>query len=170
MVRSGSSSVERLLREVAHLQARAELDDARVRRQHARHHLQQRRLAGAVLPHHAPALAAADGQVQIVVNDATSVRLADIFEHRDLLARARRLAEVEFHDLPLLRQLDLFNLLQRLHAALHLRGLRRVRREPLDEALLLGEHRLLPRVRRFAVRLADARARARRNRSCPSSS
>ena len=72
-----------------------------------------------------------------------------------MIARARRLPEVELHDAPLLRQLDLLDLLERLHAALHLRGLRRVRGEPLDEPLLLREHRLLPRVRRLAIRLAD---------------
>ena len=119
------------------------------------HHLQQRRLAGAVLPHHAPALAAADGQVQTVVDDPAAVGLGHVFERRDLLARSRRLPEVELHDPALLRQLDLLDLLERLHPALHLRGLRRVRGKPLDEPLLLREHRLLPGVRRFAVGLAD---------------
>jgi hypothetical protein len=63
--------------------------------------------------------------------------------------------EVELHHAPLLRQLDFFDLLECLDAALHLRGLCRVRREALDEPLFLGEHRLLPRVRRLAVRVAD---------------
>ena len=63
--------------------------------------------------------------------------------------------EVELHDLPLLRQLDLLDLLQRLHAALHLRRLGGVRGEPLDETLLLGQHRLLARVRRLAIGLAN---------------
>ena len=64
----GVEHVERLLREVAHLQARAERDRPFVGRDRAGDHLQQRRLAGAVLAHHAPALAAADGQVDAVVD------------------------------------------------------------------------------------------------------
>ena len=68
--------------------------------------------------------------------------------------RARR-AEVEVHDLALLGQLDLLDLLERLHAALDLPGLGGVGREAVDEPLLLGEHRLLPRVRGLAVGLAD---------------
>ena len=164
----GVEQVERLLREVAQLEARAEADCAGVGRQAAGDHLEQRRLAGAVAAHHAPALAAADRQVQAVVDDARSVRLAHALEHGHLVAGARRLPEVELHDLPLLRQLDPLDLLQRLHAALHLRRLGGVGREALDEALLLGQHRLLARVGRLAVGLADARARARRSRSCPS--
>ena len=117
--------------------------------------LQQRRLAGAVSAHHRPALAAADRQREPVVDDAPAVRLADVLEHGDLIARARRLAEVELHDAPLLGQLDLLDLVERLDAALHLRRLRRVRLEALDEALFLGEHRLLPRVRGLAVGLAQ---------------
>ena len=55
-----------------------------------------------------------------------------------------------------LRQLDLLDLVERLDPALHLRRLRGVRREPIDEALFLGQHRLLTRVGRLAVRFADA--------------
>ncbi len=89
------------------------------------------------------------------MDDALAVRLRDVLERRHDVARPRRLAEVELDDVPLLRQLDLLDLLERLHAALHLRRLGRVRGEALDEPLLLREHRLLPRIRRFAVRLAD---------------
>ena len=78
-----------------------------------------------------------------------------MLERRHLLARPRRLPEIELHDPALLRQLDLLDLLERLDAALHLRGLGGVRRKAVDEPLLLREHRLLPRVRRLAVRLAD---------------
>ena len=77
-------------------------------------------------------------------------------ERDDVVARARRLPEVEPHDLAPAGQLDLLDLLELLHAALHLRGLRGVGREALDEALLLGEHRLLPRVGGLALRLAQA--------------
>ena len=89
------------------------------------------------------------------MHDAASVLLGDALEHRDLLAGAWRRPEIELHDLALLRQLDLLDLLERLDAALHLRGLGGVGREALDEALLLREHRLLARVRRLAVGLAD---------------
>ena len=122
----------------------------------AGNHLQQRRLAGAVPAHDRPALAAPDRQVDAVVDHPRAVRLRHVLEHGDLFARARRLAELEVDDPPLLRQLDLLDLVERLDAALHLRRLRRVRREALDEALFLGQHRLLARVRRLAVRLADA--------------
>ena len=89
------------------------------------------------------------------MHDAAAVRLRDALEHRHLIARARRLPEVEFDDAPLLGQLDPFDLLERLDAALHLRRLGGMRREPVDEALLLGQHRLLTRVGRLAVGLAD---------------
>ena len=89
-------------------------------------------------------------------------------EDGNLIARTRRLPEVEFDDAALLRQLDLLDLVERLDAALHLRRLRGVRREALDEALLLGQHRLLAGVGGFAIRFAQRRARARRSRSCRS--
>ena len=89
------------------------------------------------------------------MDDALSVRLRDILEHGNLVAGTRRLAEIKPHDAPLLRQLDLLDLLERLDAALHLRRLGGVRREAFDEALLLGEHRLLPRIRRFAIGFPD---------------
>ena len=164
----GIEQLRRLLREVAHLHAGADTHVAPVRRQRAGDHLQQRRLAGAVPAHHRPSLAAPDRQVDAVVDHATAVGLRQILKHRDLLAGARRLAEVEIDDAPLLRQLDLLDLVERLDAALHLRRLCGVRGEAFDEPLLLGEHRLLPGVGRLAIRLADARARARRSRSCPS--
>ena len=77
------------------------------------------------------------------------------FDHRHLVAGARRNAELELHHLALLGQLDLLDLVQRLDAALHLRGLGGVRPEALDEALLLGQHGLLPRERRLLIGLAD---------------
>ena len=89
------------------------------------------------------------------MNGATSVRLRDGFEHRNLLAGSGRRAEVELHDAPLLRQLDLVDLFERLHPALDLCRLGGMRREPFDEPLLLRQHRLLPHVRRFAVGLAN---------------
>ena len=78
-----------------------------------------------------------------------------ILDHRDLIARARRDAKFELHHLALLRQLDLLDLVERLDAALHLRRLGRVGPEAVDEALLLGEHGLLPRESRLLIGLAD---------------
>ena len=146
----------RLLREVAHLHARADAHAAPVGGQHAGNHLQQRRLAGAVPAHDRPALAAPDRQVDAVVDHAAAVGLRQILQHRDLLARPRRLPELEVDDLPLLRQLDLLDLVERLDPALHLRRLRGVRGEAVDEALFLGQHRLLTGVGRLAIGLADA--------------
>jgi hypothetical protein len=60
-----------------------------------------------------------------------------------------------FTGLALLRQLDPFDLLERLDAALDLRGFGGMRREALDEALLLGQHRLLTSVGGLTVGLAD---------------
>ena len=77
------------------------------------------------------------------------------FDHRHLVARARRIAEVELDHDAALRQLDLLDLVERLDAALHLRGLGGVGLEAIDEALFLGEHRLLARICGFAIGLAD---------------
>jgi hypothetical protein len=118
-------------------------------------HLQQRRLARAIATHDAPALATTDGEVDAIVDDASAVAFGDALERGDLVAGPRRRAEVEFHDAALLRQFDLLDLLQCFHAALDLRRLCRVRGEPLDEALLLGEHGLLPGVGGFAIGFAD---------------
>ena len=81
--------------------------------------------------------------------------MRDVLEHRHLLAGPRRRPEVELHHLALLRQLDLLDLVERLHAALHLRRLGGVGGEPVDEPLLFRQHRLLPGVGRLAVRVAD---------------
>ena len=89
------------------------------------------------------------------MDDARTVGFSHALERGHLLARSGRRAEIELHDLAFLRQLDLLDLVERFHAALHLRGLGRVRRKAIDEALFLREHRLLARVRRLAIRLAN---------------
>ena len=121
----------------------------------ARDHFEQRGLARAVLAHHGPALAAAHGQAEAVVNHARAETFVQIFDHRHLIARARRHAKLELHHVALLRQLDLLDLVERLDAALHLRGLGGVRPEAIDEALLLGEHGLLAREGRLLIGLAN---------------
>ena len=151
----GIEHVQRLLREVSHVQAGAQPHASRIGRARAGDHFEQRGLARAVPSHHGPALAAADGEAEAVVNHARAVALVQILDHRHLVARARRHAELELHHLALLRQLDLLDLVQRLDAALHLRRLGRVRPEAVDEALLLGQHGLLPREGRLLIGLAD---------------
>ena len=89
------------------------------------------------------------------MNDPPAVRFGDVFEHGDLLARAWRRPEVEVHHPPPLRQLDLLDLLERLHPALDLSGLGRMRGKPVDEPLFLRQHRLLPGVRGLPVGFAD---------------
>ena len=66
-----------------------------------------------------------------------------VLERGDVLAGARRRLELEVHRLPALGRLDAVDLLQLLDPALHLRGMRGARLEALDEADLLGQHRLL---------------------------
>ena len=121
----------------------------------AGNHLEQRSLARAVPAHHRPTFAAADGEVEALVDHARAIALVQVLDHRHLIAGARRNAELELDHLPLFGQLDLVDLVQRLDAALHLRGFGGMRLEALDEALLLGQHRLLPGERGLLVGLAD---------------
>jgi hypothetical protein len=67
--------VHRVLGEVAELDRGADGHRAAVGLGLAGHHLQQGRLARAVLAHHAPALLAADHQVEAVVDDLLAVGL-----------------------------------------------------------------------------------------------
>ena len=87
--------LHRVLREVAELHRRAERDAAGVGRGVAGDELEQRRLAGAVHAHHAPALAAADPEVEAVEDDALAVGLVHAGELHDVVARARRRPELE---------------------------------------------------------------------------
>ena len=143
--------VKRLLREVSQTQAGPQPYASVVGQGSAGDHLKQRGLARAVAPHHRPALAPPHRQVESRVKYTRPVGLVQIFNHHDLVARPRRRSKFELHYLPLLRQFDLFDLVQRLDAALHLSRLGRVGLEPFNEALFLGEHGLLPSKRRLLV-------------------
>ncbi len=147
--------LHRVLREVAELHRGAERDVARIRGALPRDQLQQRRLARAVRAHHAPALAAADPQVESVEDDLLAVGLVDAGELHDVVAGARRGTELEVVGLAPLRRLDLLDLVELLHARLHLRGVARARLEARDERLFLREHRLLARVLRLLLALGD---------------
>ena len=144
--------VERGLGEVAELEARPELHVALVGLEGARHQLEQGALAGAVDPHHAPALAALDLEVEPVVHDVLAVGLPDAAEGRHVVPRARGLLHQEGHQHAPLGRLELVDLLELLDPALDLGRLGRVLLEALDEALLLLEHRLLAREGRLLVR------------------
>ena len=151
----GIEHVERLLGEVAHREAGAEADAAGIGLDGAGDHFEQRGLPRPVAAHHRPALAAADGQVEAVVDHARAVALVQVLDDRHLVAGARRHAEFELHHVALLGQFDLLDLVERLDAALHLRGLGGVRAEAVDEALLLGEHGLLAGEGGLLIGLAD---------------
>src|SRR5439155_25117779 len=120
-----------------------------VRRGDTRSELEQRGLARAVRAHHAPALAAADQEVEPGEHRAVAPRLVDTRQAQHVLARARRGAELERERLAPFGRGDLLDLLDLLDARLHLRGVARARLEARDERLLLGEHRLLARVLRL---------------------
>ena len=121
----------------------------------AGNHFEQCGLTGAIPAHHCPAFSAADCEAESVVDHAWTVALAQIFEYRDLIAGSRRHAKFELHDLPFLRELDLFDLVQRFDTALHLSGFGGVGLEALDKTLFLGEHGLLARKRCLLIGLAN---------------
>ena len=92
-VRVAVEHLHRVLGEVAELDAARRVGTRRRRAATAPDdQLEQRRLAGAVDAHHAPALAAPDQQIEAVVDDVVAVALVDALQLDDVVARARRLA------------------------------------------------------------------------------
>src|SRR6185436_4966609 len=84
--------------------------------------------------------------------------LAQVLDLDDVVAAARRRAELEAALDQAARRRDLLDLVELLDARLHLRGLGRLRLEALDEAALLGQHGLLARkLGLAALRLLGAR-------------
>ena len=79
----------------------------------------------------------------------------EVFNDGHLVPGASRGPEFEPNDLPLLRQFDFVDLVERLDAALHLGGLGGVRLEPLNEPLLFRQHGLLAAKGGLLIRLAD---------------
>ena len=132
-----------MLGEIAHLDAGAEADAAIIRLGGASDEFQQRRLAGAVHAHHAPALPAAHLEVEALVDAATAIALVHVPERDHVLARARGGRKIEQHGLPALGRIHPVDFLQLFHPALHLCCMRGARLEALDELDLLGQHRLL---------------------------
>jgi len=120
-----------------------ELHLACVGRELAGHDAEERRLPGAVRPDDRDALAALHLRREAPVDDLRPERLEDTVEPHDLLARARRLGEVERERRALLAHLDLVHPVEHLLAALRLARLGRLGAEPVDEPLQLGAPRLL---------------------------
>src|SRR5207253_8467921 len=102
-----------------------------------------------------PPLAATYEHAEPGVHHSRAVLLRHARHLHHVLARARRLAELEALLDEAARRLDALDLVELLDPALHLRRLRRLRAEALDEAHLLGEHRLLPLVLRLSPRRLD---------------
>ncbi len=127
----------------------AVLDGARIGLDGARDHLEQRRLARAVGPHERDLVAAVHGEVEAVVHGLVAVALHEAAGAHHLVARARGLLEVELDGLLLLGKLDALDLLELLHAILHLLGLRGLVAELLDERLHMGD--LLGLLRRLGA-------------------
>jgi hypothetical protein len=114
--RARIEDLHRMLGEVAHLHARADRDRTGIRLGLPGDQAEQGRFSGAVHAHHAPALAAAQQQVEPVVDRPRAVALLHRSEIRDIVARARRRTKLEFDHLPPLRRLDLLDLLELLDA------------------------------------------------------
>src|SRR5258708_26456386 len=122
-----------MLGEIADSDAAADRYRAIVGLGRARHQLEQGRLAGAVDAHHAPALPAADHEVQPLIDASGAVALVDVFQADDVLTGARRRQKIERHGLAALRRFDALDLVELLDPALHLGGMRGPRLEALDE-------------------------------------
>jgi hypothetical protein len=81
-------------------------------------------------------------EVEPVVDHAAAIALVTPFRLDHVLARARR-GRNSKATVCGARRLDALDLVELLHPALHLRGVRGARLEALDELDLLGQHRLL---------------------------
>jgi hypothetical protein len=101
-------------------------------------------ILSAVDAQHAPPLAPAQQEVEVLVHDEIAVGLRDARELHHVFTAARRWLELEAHLLDPARWLDALDLLELLHARLHLGGVRGAGLEALDEGELLLEHGLLP--------------------------
>ena len=139
----GIELLHRVLGEIAPLNARANGHAARIGLGGASHQLEQGRLAGTVDAHHAPALAAAHEQVEAAIDLKLTVTLVHGLELDHLVSRARRWSKVEARQLAPLARLHEIDLVDLLLSRLNLRSMARAGLEPLDEGVLLGQHRLL---------------------------
>ena len=143
-----------VLREIAHGHMRPVFQRARIGGRHAGNHLQQRGLAGAVRTDECDFLAAVHREIQMLVYNVVAVRLRDVLELHNEIARARRLTEVEMDGPAALGNLDALDLLQLAHAVLHLLCLRGLVAETLDEGLHMLDLRVLLLLRRHELLIA----------------
>src|SRR5882757_931238 len=135
--------IHRVLGEIAHFDAAADRRRAVLGLARARDELEQLRLAGAVDTYHALALAAADREIETIIDPLAAIALVHLLQADDVLARAGCGEEIERHGLAPPRWLDALDLVELLDPALHLRSMRSARLEALDELDFLGQHRLL---------------------------
>jgi hypothetical protein len=151
----GLEHVQRLLREVAHIQAGAEPHASGIRSAGPGNHFEKRSLARAVSSHDGPAFSTADGEIESFINHTRPVTLMQILQDGHLFAGSRRETKLKLHQHAFLWQLNLFDLIQRLNPALHLGRFGRMRPETIDEALFFGKHGLLPGERCLLVGFSD---------------
>src|ERR1700753_4106140 len=111
----GIKDIQRLLREIAQLEAPARATGSAIRLRRCGNHLEQRGLARAVSAHHGPALTATDGEIEAVIDHARAIALMQIFNHGNLFTGTRRRTKLKLYDLALFGQLDFFNLIQGLN-------------------------------------------------------
>src|SRR6185312_17338024 len=103
----GIEHVQRLLREVAHIQAGAEPHASGIWSTGSGNHFKKRGLASAVSPHDGPAFSAADGEIESFINHTRAVTLVQILKDGHLLAGSRRDTKPKLHHLAFLREFDL---------------------------------------------------------------
>ena len=109
----------------------------------------ERGFAGAVHAHQRHAVAALDGEADIVEHLLCAITLREPLGLRNHAPRGRRLRKLEVDDRLLLGNLDALDLFQFLDAALHLLGLGGLRAEAIDECLKVLDLLALVAVRRL---------------------
>ncbi|CPH55029.1 Uncharacterised protein [Burkholderia pseudomallei] len=140
--------LELVLGEIADREPAAGAQLARQRRERARERLDERRLALAVRAEQADALAVLDRQRDALDDRdfaavVRAVAAAHVFHHEHRVRRGIGRAEFEREWRSDVRGRDPLHLLERLHPALRLLRLRRLRLEAVDEALQMRNRLLL---------------------------
>src|SRR5258706_345767 len=102
----GIEHVQRLLGEVAHIQAGAEPNASGIWSTSSGNHLEQRGLARAVSSHDRPAFSAAEGEIESFVNHTRAVTLVQILKDGYLFAGSWWDTKLKLHHHAFLWQLD----------------------------------------------------------------
>src|SRR5215813_13755264 len=95
----GIEHVQRLLREVAHIQAGAKPNPSGIWSTGPGNHPEQRSLTRAVSPHDGPAFSAADGEIESFVNHTRAVTPVQILQDGHLFAGSRGKTKLKLHHL-----------------------------------------------------------------------